>query len=94
MPHLVEQVHRNGPLWFFSGFCSESANHQLLPALSGTIKNPEKMVDRFLKQQNFLDELDVITSVKVSCIENFTKLAAEIKICCAEKMLQKLLLGT
>ena len=80
MRHLVEQVRRNGPLWLFSAFCFESANHQLLSALSGTIKNPEKMVDRFLKHQNSLDELDIITSVKVSCIESFTKLAGELKI--------------
>ena len=46
------------------------------------MKNPEKMVDRFLKHQNSLDELGIISSVKVSCIENFTKLAEEIKIYC------------
>ena len=49
------------------------------------MKNPEKMFDRFLKHQNSLDELDIITSVKVSCIESFTKLAGEIKIYCEEK---------
>ena len=42
MRHLVEQVRQKGPFWVFSAFCFESANHQLLSALSGTIMNPEK----------------------------------------------------
>ena len=90
MRHLVEQVRRNGPLWLFSAFCFESANHQLVSALSGTIKNPEKIVDRFLRHQNFLDELDIIISVKVSCIESFTKLAGKIKTYCEEKNATKI----
>ena len=31
--HLGEQVRRNGPLWLFSAFCFESANHNLLSAV-------------------------------------------------------------
>ena len=38
MRNLCEQVRRNGSLWLFSAFCFESANHNLLSAVQGTIK--------------------------------------------------------
>ena len=52
MRHLVEQVKRNGPLWQFSAFGFESANHNLLSAVSGTIKNPQNIAERFLRHQS------------------------------------------
>ena len=85
MRHLVEQVRRNGPLWLFSAFCFESANHQLLSALSGTIKNPEKMVERFLNYQNSVDELKVSGDNKNKCLENFTKMSQEVNVFCHER---------
>ena len=51
MRHLVEQVRRIGPLWLFSAFAFESAHNQLLSAVSGTIRNPEKMLEKFLQHQ-------------------------------------------
>ena len=52
MRHLPEQVRRNGPLWFFSACAFESANHHSIAAVSGTIKTPEKIVERFIRRQN------------------------------------------
>ena len=52
MRHLVEQVKRNEPLWQFSAFGFESANHNLLSAVSGTIKNPQNIAERFLRHQS------------------------------------------
>ena len=51
MRHLCEQFRRNGPLWLFSAFCFESANHNLLSAVQGTIKEPEAIVQQFIKHQ-------------------------------------------
>ena len=56
MRHLVERVKRNGPQWLFSAFCFKSANHSLISAVSGTIKTPEKIVERFLENQVSYDE--------------------------------------
>ena len=89
MRHLVEQVRRNGPLWLFSAFCFESANHQLLSALSGTIKYPEKMVDRFLRHQiSYGDFLRDERESKVHLLEAFTKLSYEVKDFCREKNIE------
>ena len=89
MRHLVEQVRRNGPLWLFSAFCFESANHQLLSALSGTIKYPEKMVDRFLRHQiSYGDFLSDERESKVHLLEAFTKLSYEVKDFCREKNIE------
>ena len=85
MRHLVEQVRRNGPLWLFSAFCFESANHQLLSALSGTIKKPEKMVERFLNYQNSVDELRVSGDNINKCLEDFTKMSQEVNVFCHER---------
>ena len=52
MCHLVEQIHRNGPLWLFFAFCFESANHQLLSALSRKMKNPENLLFSNKKGKN------------------------------------------
>ena len=76
MRHLVEQVKRNGPLFLFSAFCFESANHMLLSALSGTIKNPEKMFIRFLKHQRLFEQQSMQngTTEKNSITTSLTKL--------------------
>ena len=42
MRQLVEQVKRKGSLFLFPAFCFKSANHILLSAISGTIRNPKK----------------------------------------------------
>ena len=55
MRHLCEQVKRNGPLWCFSAFCLESANHGLLRAVQGTIKEPEAIVEQFGRHQASFD---------------------------------------
>ena len=52
MRHLPEQVRQNGPLWLFSAFAFESANHHSIAAVSGTIETPEKNVVRFIRRQN------------------------------------------
>ena len=72
MRHLVEQFRKYVPLWRFSAFYFESANHQLLTALSRTLKNPETMCERFLNYQNSVDELRVSGDNKNKCLENFT----------------------
>ena len=89
MRHLIEQVRRNGPLWLFSAFCFESANHHLLSALSGTIKNPEKMVDRFFKHQASYDEFwQAEKSSKIACLTNFTKITDLVKKFCDEQKVE------
>ena len=51
MRHLVDQVRKIGPLWLFSAFSFESAHRELLTGVCGTIKKPEKMLERFLMRQ-------------------------------------------
>ena len=46
--HLVYQVRRFGPLWLYSAFSFESANHLLLRSVAGSIKTPDKIVEKFL----------------------------------------------
>ena len=46
--HLCDQVKNLGPLWNFSAFAFESANHYLIRALSGTIKKPERIAEQFV----------------------------------------------
>ena len=54
MRHLPEQVEKMGPLWDTTTFAMESAHHEFLSAVKGTIKNPKKMVECFLlRQDNF-----------------------------------------
>ena len=89
MRHLIEQVRRNGPLWLFSAFCFESANHHLLSALSGTIKNPEKIVDSFFKHQASYDELwQAEKSSKIACLTNFNKISDLVKKFCDEQKVE------
>ena len=86
MRHLIEQVKRNGPLWLFSAFCFESANHHLLSALSGTVKNPEKIVDRFLRHQISFAEMQISDKkLKVNFLTNFTKVTEEVRAFCLEQ---------
>ena len=49
--HLPTQVKDFGPLWLYSAFSYESANHLLIRTVSGSIKTPEKFVDNFLFSQ-------------------------------------------
>ena len=51
MRHLVDQVRRIGPLWLFSAFAFESAHRELLTSACGTVKFPQKLVERFLLRQ-------------------------------------------
>ena len=91
MRHLVEQVKRNGPLWLFSAFCFESANHSLLSAVSGTIKTPEKIVERFLKNQVSYDEfLSSERQQKMACLTSFTRVSEEIYNFCKEQNVELL----
>ena len=43
MRHPCDQVRRAGPLWNCSAIAFETASHLLIRALSGTIKNQEKL---------------------------------------------------
>ena len=49
--HLPTQVKDFGPLWLYSAFSYESANHLLIRTVSGSIKTPEKIADNFLVSQ-------------------------------------------
>ena len=80
MRHLFEQVRRNGPLWCFSAFCFESANHGLLSALQGTIKEPEAIVEQFIKHQASLEKFPLKQSEK--CLKALTKVCENIKEFC------------
>ena len=81
MRHLCEQVRRNGPLWLFSAFCFESANHNLLSAVQGTVKEPEAIVEHFVKHQASINTVDCNSSEKylkgLTVIENAIKLFCE-----------------
>ena len=72
MRHLVEQVRRLGPLWLFTCFCFEGANHELMSALRGTIKHPEKMATRFLEKQLNYAEYKAKNKETKNCLDNFT----------------------
>ena len=45
-----------GPLWMVSAFSFESAKHMLIRTVKGTLKNPEKIVEKFLSKQSMQDE--------------------------------------
>ena len=64
MRHLCEQVRRNGPLWLFSAFCFESANHNLISDVQGTKKEPESIVQQFIKHQAALTCTIIIQAEK------------------------------
>ena len=79
MRHLPEQVRRNGPLWLFSAFAFESANHHLIAAVSGTIKTPEKMVELFIRRQNI--SLAKSTNLEKR-LRSYTQVAVELRNFC------------
>ena len=80
MRHLGEQVRRNGPQWLFSAFCFESANHNLLSAVQGTIKEPENIIERFVKHQAATSSAIVESTEK--CLKGLTDVDAEVKLFC------------
>ena len=80
MRHLGEQVRRNGPLWLFSAFCFESANHNLLSAVQGTIKEPENIIERFVKHQAATSSAIVESTEKY--LKGLTDVDAEVKLFC------------
>ena len=80
MRHLCEQVKRNGPLWFFSAFCFESANHHLLSAVQGTVKEPQAIVEQFIKHQVAVGKVERSDTYK--CLKGLTSVDNEtIKYC-------------
>ena len=83
MRHLAEQVRRSGPLWMFSAFCFESANHGLLSAVQGTIKGPEAIVENFIKHQASFD--DIIHEKHEQCLKGLTIVTDDIKKFCQDK---------
>ena len=82
MRHLCEQVKRNGPLWCFSAFCFESANHGLLSAVQGTVKEPEAIVEQFVKHQASFDKMPVKNSEKY--LKGFTVLSEDVENFCGK----------
>ena len=85
MRHLGKQVRRNGPLWLLSAFCFESANHNLLSAVQGTIKEPENIIERFVKHPAAASSAIFESTEK--CLKGLTDVDAEVKLFC-EKLLQ------
>ena len=83
MRHLAEQVRRRGPLWMFSAFCFESANHGLLSAVQGTVKGPDAIVELFIKHQASFD--DIIHEKHEQCLKGLTLLTDDIKKFCQDK---------
>ena len=83
MRHLAEQVRRSGPLWMFSAFCFESANHGLLSAVQGTVKGPEAIVEHFIKHQASFD--DIIHEKHEQCLKGLTLVTDDIKKFCQDK---------
>ena len=80
MRHLVEQVKRNGPLWSFTAFGFESANGQLTTSVPGTIKNPKKLIEKFIKHQKaHVDYLMASETDKKCCLENLTNVSENCK---------------
>ena len=90
MRHLSDQVKINGPIWCFSAFCFESANHCLLSAVQGTIKEPEAIVEQFIKHQASYDRQHA-TSGK--CLRGFTVVSDSAKTFCDDKAVDFFLLG-
>ena len=90
MRHLSEQVKRNGPLWCFSAFCFESANHCLLSAVQGTIKEREAIVEQFIKHQASYDRQHA-TSEK--CLRGITVVIDSAKTFCDDMAVEFFLLG-
>ena len=82
MRHICEQVKRNGPLWSFSAFCFESANHCLLSAVQGTVKGPEAIVEQFLKHQASFGK---ITTTSDKCLRGLTNVGEDAKAFCSDK---------
>ena len=82
MRHLCEQVKRNGPLWCFSAFCFESANHGLLSAVQGTVKEPQAIVEQFVKHQASFDKMPVKSSEKY--LKGFTVLSEDVENFCGK----------
>ena len=80
MRHLCEQVRRNGPLWLFSAFCFESANHGLLSAKQGSIKKPESIVEQFVKHQAAVSNAQ--TNEREACLKGLTVVDDEVKLFC------------
>ena len=72
--HLANQVKKFGPLWLYSAFSYESANHLLLRTVSGLIKNPETIVEKFLVAQFTETKFYSKSSVNVDL---YTKLSNE-----------------
>ena len=89
--HLCEQVRRNGPLWLFSAFCFESANHNLLSAVQGTIKEPEAIVEHFVKHQASINTGDCNSSEKY--LKGLTVIEDAIKLFCEEYNVSHFFLG-
>ena len=80
MRHLGEQVRRNGSLWLFSAFCFDSANHNLISAFQGTIKEPENIIERFVKHQAAASSAIIESTEK--CLKGLTDNDAELKVFC------------
>ena len=72
--HLATQVKKFGPLWLYSAFSYESANHLLLRTGSGSIKTPETIVEKFLVAQFTETKFYSKSSVNVDL---YTKLSNE-----------------
>ena len=79
-PHLCEQVRRNGPLWLFSAFCFESANHGLLSAVQGSIKKPESIVEQLVKHQAAVSNAQ--TNERKACLKGLTVVEDQVKLFC------------
>ena len=90
MRHLCEQVKRNGPLWSFSAYCFESANHCLLSAVQGTVKGPEAIVEQFLKHQASFGK---ITTTSDKCLRGLTNVGEDAKAFCSDKNVDFFLLA-
>ena len=50
--HLAHQCRQIGPLWLVSAFSFEFANHLLIRTIKGSVKKPNKIVEKSLHRQN------------------------------------------
>ena len=72
---------------FFSACAFESANHHSIAAVSGTIKTPEKNVERFIRRQNI--NLGKSTNLE----KRYTQVAVEKRNFCHDLKIDFFLVG-
>ena len=71
-------------MWCFSAFCFELANHGLLSAVQGTVKEPEAIVDQFIRHQASFDKIPTKCSEK--CLRGLTNVSESVKTVCGDEV--------